>query len=426
MAREHRTAIWAGDRRPSRISAYWDWICVTWPAHYFTVLVRQMAGLEPHSFDRLLNLYSVDLRKPEPALAHARDGFFPPLWWLPDGVFFNPEMLAQSISTRNMVFVLRHLEEKQFNEVVSKHLEPQLLAMATEILLGTPGVTVYPGFNWSVGKTKSEIDLLVYFSQEDVVWHVQAKGGIPPEGARMILTLEGNVRKGLRQLEAFRNLAPAERERFIEKGLGKAVPGIQIVDVVLLRACAGTDRVWQEKKDVCFLTLPLLAELVRQARAEGSVRPLVECQRRVGSYLGELVTEAGCRWEIGEITLLGQTITMPLLKYDHTVIETRRRQCWGKFKFGIGIGTPWKVIPPELPGITIEVVPATTGPKERDQSWYVLRALELMDKNPDWDDKTLGKAAGLHTRFLAKHPLTAGALQFLARYRKWRTKNLRK
>ena len=411
----YRAPLQCGNRNNYLSDMYGQWLSICWNDELFFHHVRQMAGLSPEQTERLLSIYAIDLRTGTPNVDHARDGFFPPVWRLPGCVLFSPEVLGRFVSSRNLAFVLNWLEENRFNEVISEHLEPQLMKTATDLLAPVGGLECRPGRIWSSGKKKGEIDLLVYFPAQNVVWLVQAKGAIPPQGARMVQRLEDRVKEALRQLKLFRDLPTAERERILADGLGRSVPGVRVVDVVLLRACAGTAKVWSEKGDAVYLTLPLLAELTRQARAEGSPAVLVDCAGSVDKFLQGFIQSVNPHWETGSITVAGEELTMPLLKFDADEVERMRRQMWEGTSAG-GRGNPWKVVAP--PGSNVVVVPAESAPRRpEDQAMQIIRALQLMDHNPDGEDEKFAEAVGLDARHLRDHSVTGPALRFLDRYK---------
>lgn len=412
MCSWYRVPLQTGDRMQATADAYAEWVSVRWSDDFFFQLVRQMAGLSDDQVERLLSVYSIDVRAGSPDVSHARDGYFPPLWRLPGDVLFSPEVLGRFVSSRNLAFVLNRLDSRRFAELISEHLEPELVRTATDLLSSVRGVWCRPDIKWTSGARRGQIDLLVAFEGANVVWHVQAKGVLPPHGARMVRALEERVGEALDQLKVFRSLSVQERDRIITEGLGRIIGGVQVVDVVLLRSCAGTARVWTEKGNAVFLTLPLLAELTRQAQARNSVEPLVECGRATDSYLQALCRSVNPRWEMGKISLAGEEITMPLLKYDTAAVESERRRVWAGALLGVGRGVPWKVVAPS--GTNVVVVAAgTLPPRPQTLEKQLIRVLRLMDHNPKWDDKSFGKSVGLHSKVLRTHPLTRAVLERL-------------
>ena len=416
MSAWHRTAIRQGDTSNATINEYGEWVSVCWKKDFFYFMIGQMAGLIPEVTSGLLARYSVDCRTAQREVKHARDGFFPPLWLLDDFVFFSPDALGRFVSSRNLAFVLNQLEEDRFAAVISGHLEPQLVQTGLDLLSGIGGLESRPSFNWVSGRKKGEVDLLVYFPEANVAWHVQAKGAIPPQGARMIRALEDRVKEAVAQLKSFRELSTEEKERIIAQELGRDVRGVRIVDVVFLRSCAGTDRVWQLRGDAVYITLPLLAELARRAKTTGSIGPLVDCGASVEQFMQDLIRAANPHWEQGSITLCGEEIKIPLLKFDHAVIARTQREVWEGASVGGGKGTPWKVVAP--PGSNIVVVPAgTLPPRPKTIVDEILHALRLIDQNPVWTAEDLARATGMGAETLRKHPVVGAVLDSLEKYR---------
>lgn len=418
MGMWHRGEMTLGNNSVSVAAEYSEWVSVCWRDHHFFEMVRQMAGLTTEQAERLFSIFSIDMRKDEPEFRHARDGFFPPIWRLPGHVLFNPEVLGRFLSTRNLAFALNLVAKEHFAIVVSQHLEPQLVRTACDILaLAGDDLEVREDIKWESSGVRGQIDLLVYFLGDEVAWHVQAKGAIPPQGARMTAALEGRVEEALKQTASFSNLPESERHRIISRAIGRTVAPSRIVDVVLLRSCAGGYRVWSAKNDNVFLTLPLLAALVRRCREQKSLSPLVNCQASVERYTEEFLRSAAPVWEQDSISLAGEEISMPMLKYDTKVVEEERRRIWEGMAIGTGRGNPWKVVSPV--GSGIRVAPGETGPRRpQTQQDQILNALRLMDQHPTWEDGQFGKATGLHPKFLRSHPLTQPVLRLLDAYRK--------
>jgi len=416
MGSWHRGELQKGNRREEVTHEYAEWTSICWMKDYFFDSIRQMAGLSAEQCERLLCVYGIDMTTAAPVVDHARDGFFPPIWCLPGYVLFNADVLGRSVSSRNLAFVLNRLEKEKFNNLVSEHLEPQLIQSAIDILAGAGGeIVCIPNIPWSVGNLRGQIDLLVYFPAANVAWHVQAKGALPPHGARMVFALEERVNTALEQLSRFGGLPGSEQSRIISERLGRRITPARIVEVVLLRTCAGTARVWDRKDDRVFLTLPVLVELADQSRRQATLAPLVDCERSVEEYITSYVLAMSPRWEQGSITVAGEEITMPLLKFDMEKVEEERTRIWEGTNVGRANGNPWKVVAP--PGSNIVVVPAGSIPKRpQTQDDQLRQALRLMDRHRDWDEKQFGKVSGLHTKFLREHPLTRPVLELLERH----------
>jgi hypothetical protein len=183
-----------------------EWMSVNWSANFFQGLLMSLAALTGEAIDGLLPLFSLDFRGEELELAHADDGYFPPIAWTRESVFFNPSLLQTFLPARNILYALNRLDRDRFNNLVSNHMEPELLQSAASIFQKFDNAAVALNVSWLHGRKEGELDMLVYAAAENVALHVQAKAAIPPQGARMIRALEGRISEAVEQLSEFRKL----------------------------------------------------------------------------------------------------------------------------------------------------------------------------------------------------------------------------
>ena len=172
-----------------------EWISVCCKETAFFGFLKSLSGLEFDKLEWLVAMFSIDFRTGKKSAGHARDGFLPPLARIDSSIVYNPDLLKMFLTARNILFAVRHQDQKLFNEMVSKHLEPSLVQQAADFLRATPGLEITLGHVWQ----KGDIDILVYSPSENAALHIQAKAAIPPQGARMVQTIEGRVLEGLDQ-----------------------------------------------------------------------------------------------------------------------------------------------------------------------------------------------------------------------------------
>lgn len=214
-----------------------------------------ISGLSPKSYDALMDIFSFD---PAEGTVVAGDGFFPPLLRIQDSYLFSPHIVRVMMASRNLLYAVNKRDRRRFDDLVSANLEPKLVSAAAELFRAIEGVSVVPNASWN----KGEIDLLVFDPSVNTVLHIQAKAPIPVEGARMVHSLEDHVRKGFAQLDAFRKLTPAERDRIVSRAVGAEVRDLRVVDALLSRTCLGTERVWRDAAGIAVVNLPLLREVL--------------------------------------------------------------------------------------------------------------------------------------------------------------------
>ncbi|TIL42761.1 MAG: hypothetical protein E5Y86_25465 [Mesorhizobium sp.] len=95
-----------------------------------------------------------------------------------------------------MLYSLVQTDKKKFDNVVSRHLEPTLLEDASRFLSGLPGVEIRKNVHWERG----EIDILADYEASNSAFQLQAKAGMPPQGARMVAQVESRTLKAAKQV----------------------------------------------------------------------------------------------------------------------------------------------------------------------------------------------------------------------------------
>lgn len=168
-----------------------EWISVNWKETFFLGVLQGMTGLAPEAIDRLISLFSIDFRQGRKAGRQAGDGFLPPLARLSENFLFNPDLLRLFLPARSVLYTLNRTDRKRFDDLVSEHLEPKLLASADSLFGQFDGLEVVKNHAWGAG----EFDLLVYSPPQNAAMHIQAIEAIPPEGARMVQAIADECSK---------------------------------------------------------------------------------------------------------------------------------------------------------------------------------------------------------------------------------------
>lgn len=305
-----------------------EWISVCWNKTAFFGFLKGLSGLEFGKLERLVSLFSVDFRSGKKSGVTARDGFFPPIAMLEGTVLYNPDLLKLFMTARNIVFAVRHQDERLFNDMVSQHLEPSLVQQAADLLRAVPGFEVIVGRHWHKGGRNGELDMLVFSAAENVALHVQAKAAIPPQGARMVQTIEGRVREGLDQLKRLSDLPRADRDAVLSQALERTIIGVEVIDVLLSRSCFGTSKVWSQLRNVVPLNLTLLAGVTKGARLGRKSMSLLTLPVQVQDEINQLMHRARPQWVTKEAILGRVVFRLPMLEFDSEAVRVANLKMW--------------------------------------------------------------------------------------------------
>jgi hypothetical protein len=300
-----------------------EWVSVNHEARQFIGMIAGASGCGPAEVERFVSFFSIDFRA-RPALHNGGDGFFPPFARFEDSYVFGPSLVLSFTQLRNAIFAFSREDRASFNSHVSAELEPVLLSQACELLARSGGWITRREVRHDAG----EIDLLIASEAGGPILLVQAKGPLPPQGARLTERLAGRIREGIRQIERFRELGPDIQERIVSNALGRSVVQADLRHGILARSCFGAPEVFDRRIGAELLTLPTLSlalDEIRRVKAVSTVDMLIAALQATRERLSGA---SKYRWEEGEMELVGRSIRMPLLKFDHAAVNEQRRRAW--------------------------------------------------------------------------------------------------
>jgi len=246
----------------------------------------------------------------------AGEGFFPPFLRLGDALLFSPHAIKRTMPERNLLYAMVRTDKKTFDNVVSSHLEPALVEESAELLTQLAGVEVRKNVNWD----KGEIDLLAYHEASNSAFQLQAKAGVPPQGARMVAQVESRTLEAAEQVERFLSLSSDEKDVICSSAIGRKLSGVSWSSGILVRTCLGTEKAWTGIKGFVPLN-PVLLEVVVKQMSEGSEFTFMNLGKVIEVELARFRSVAVVGWENKSFTLFGKKVELPLLNLDATAIS---------------------------------------------------------------------------------------------------------
>ena len=295
-----------------------EYASATWPWEALLDWLAHVAAADRSTVERLLSFFAFD-----PVSSDVRmvgDGYWPPLTRIGDEVLIAPALLRSLLMERNVLYVLNRTDPKRFDDLVSRHLEPQLLddfqrlferdasfQMAREI--------AFPG---------GEIDLAVHDASSNTVLQCQAKAALPPQGARMTSRVQQRALEGLRQLRTFRDLDPSQRDETLGRAFGRSVCGAELHDALLTRSCLGRAPLWTAAEGVALLSPNLLALLGSRRRVLGGQLQFGTLAEDGIVLLEEMAESVNACWTVKPVVIGPHVLDVPMLDTSPDVMTTWR------------------------------------------------------------------------------------------------------
>jgi hypothetical protein len=294
-----------------------EWVSPLHSRNHIIGITAGLSGVQPDTAERIMDAFTIDLDKLK--ATGAGEGFFPPFLRLGDALLFSPHALKRTMPERNVLYTIARTDKTKFDNVVSRHLEPALLEDAAQLLAGLPGVEVRKNVNWE----KGELDLLAYHQASNSAFQVQAKAGLPPQGARMVAQVESRTLEATKQIRRFLDLSSDERDSICSSAIGRKVSGVVWSSGILVRTCLGTEKAWNTIEDCVPLNPVLLRSAVNGLSADAEFS-FASMEAAVASSLASLRTAAVRGWENKSFTLFGEKIELPMLDLDYAEIAAFR------------------------------------------------------------------------------------------------------
>ncbi len=315
--------VMAGKLEEERLYEGMEWASVNLKAEFVHEFIAAAALATPEEVERFLSLYTLDYRV-SPARDWGGDGFFPPFARFPEGYLFAPGLVLTFLQVRNAVYAFAKQDKKTFDDDVSHELEPVLLQQAAALLRRSGDWKVVEDVSFPGG----QIDLFVGSTTDDAVLPIQAKGNLPPQGARLTDRLTGRIREGVRQIERFDRLGDDRQREVIERVLDRRVERIDVCQAVLARSCFGALEVLAADFPHLALTLPLLGLALERHRAAGAPTTVPALVATIRTTVAEVFERAGPHWVEGRIVVEGTELVLPLLHWKDGELDRLRREWW--------------------------------------------------------------------------------------------------
>ena len=294
-----------------------EWAAPLLNRNHIIGVAAGVSRVDPSTAQRIVDRFMIDLNNLDGS--GAGEGFFPPFLRLGNALLFSPHAVKRCMPERNLLYSMVRIDKRKFDNVVSNHLEPALLDDAAEFLSGLPGVEIKKNVKWERG----EIDLLAYHDASNSALQLQAKAGVPPQGARMVAQVESRTLEAAEQVERFLGLSDDEKDRICSSAIGRKLSGISWCSGILVRTCLGTERAWSGIAGYVPLNPVLLRAAVKRMREDGELT-FMTLGEVVEAELASLRSTAVLGWEHKSFTLFGEMFELPLLELDYPAISDFR------------------------------------------------------------------------------------------------------
>ena len=268
----------------------------------------EIIGITEEKFHNLMNIFSCKVTD----LSKYGDGYFPVFFEFKNAYLFSPYTIRSKLSPRNMLYILLKTQQQKFDNEISQYLEPNLIKHATLLFKKLPNTIIKTNETWYAG----EFDILVYLPDHNIVFHIQAKGTMPPEGARMTKRLESRMKEGVEQLTRFQQIDQNQKDIVVSKIFETDIQDITLIDVLLGWGGFGTKEIWDliHKNTIAPLNLSVLHSYIDKYTKEKL--DIINFVHDVNSVIDDIVDATNPQLSEGVINIRKKKIIFPSLVYS--------------------------------------------------------------------------------------------------------------
>lgn len=317
------TGVFAKKLADKQISEGAEWASVNLNADFIHGFIAAASQSSPEEVERFLTLYTIDYRPVKP-LDWGGDGFFPPFSRFEAGYLFSPVLVLAFLQVRNALYAFAKKDRRAFDNDVSHELEPVLLRQAASLLRRSGDWVVKEDIPFPGG----QVDLFVGSPADDGVLPVQAKGNLPPQGARLTERLTDRVREGVGQIERFAALGDDDQRKVVARALGRTVERLDVRQAILARSCFGALEVLAIDFPHLRLTLPILGLALERHRVLGMPTTIAGLAETIEHTYAEVFERTEPHWKEGSITVEGVELRLPLLCWKESALDELREEWW--------------------------------------------------------------------------------------------------
>lgn len=317
------TGVFAKKLDETQISEGAEWASVNLGADFVHGFIAAASQSTEAEVERFLAPYTIDYR-PETPLDWGGDGFFPPFARFEAGYLFSPALVLAYLQVRNALYAFAKRDRRTFDNDVSRELEPVLLSQAAALLRRSGDWVVAEDIAFPGG----QIDLFVGAPADDGVLPVQAKGSLPPQGARLTERLTGRVREGVGQIERFAALSDKDQRQVIARTLGRPVERLEVRQAVLARSCFGALEVLAPEFPHLRLTLPILGLALERHRVSSGPTTIAALAETIEQTYAEVFERTAPHWVDGSLIVEGVALDLPLLRWKDGALDALRAEWW--------------------------------------------------------------------------------------------------
>lgn len=253
------------------MSEYMEWsvCCLNYKTLGWFIAI---SGIVQDKFDLILS-YFIDIYSNNTGVdfksnSFTGEGYQPPITIIDESILFSPHALRYLLSFNNILYSINKNNKELFNNEISENLEPVLIKQLKYLFFQFDKLELKENVNYP----GSEIDLLALSKEERICLSIQVKTTIAPDSSRTVARVEGRMNEAYKQIEKFEKLTSKEQLKLINDTFQSELDEIKIINLIIVRSSAGSDKGWEINKIYRILNYSMLARILCNKLETGDIK----------------------------------------------------------------------------------------------------------------------------------------------------------
>jgi hypothetical protein len=296
------------------MSEYFEWLvcCLNfktlgWFAGISDISIKKLDNIISY----YLQIYSDTTGEEFQEKSSCGEGYFPPFLLMEQSIIYSPQACKYLLTLNNILYSINKKQKRIFDEEISKHLEPTLICQLQYVFSFLKKVTIVKNVTFDGG----ELDLIVLSEVENVAICIQVKSTIAPDSSRTVERVTDRALEGIEQIKLFDSFESEVKQEIINTAFGKKLKNTKLINLLVVRSCAGSVKAWSFNDKYKIVNYSLLAWIIA-SKIESFNLNITAIKEEIGTAQDNLL-KSGNVQEVYETLIIGKLkIKFPNLNSD--------------------------------------------------------------------------------------------------------------
>ncbi|AFM03681.1 hypothetical protein Fleli_1245 [Bernardetia litoralis DSM 6794] len=262
-----------------------------------------------------IDIYSDNTKENFQSNSYVGDGFQPSITLIDESILFSPLAIRYLLSFNNILYSINKTNKLLFDNDISKELEPVLINQIKYLFSHFNELKCRKNIIYDGG----EVDIFILSKNEKVCLSIQVKTTITPDSARTVGRVQDRTIEAFDQISRFEELGIDKQTELINNAFNTKLNDLKIINLIVVRSCAGSDKAWKINNKYRILNYPILAKILCDKISSNDLS-FIEFNAQIFKEQENIKNESSWGVEYEKLQISDYEIKFPNIYYDENKI----------------------------------------------------------------------------------------------------------